>query len=221
MILNLKKLNAYVVYHHFKMESIWSAISHVTPNCFISSIDFKDAYYSVPIASEDQKYIKFEWGNTLYQFTCFPNGLACCPLKFTKLMKPVFVMLWRMGHQASWWWAIDDSFLTGYSYEDCATYVVDTTKLFDKLGLVLHPDKSVFTPELVFLGFVQNSVTVQVRLTYEKATKLKNASQELLTIPQPTIRQVASVIGILVSSFPGLAFGPLYYRILEADRLTV
>ena len=26
MILNLKKLNAYVVYHHFKMESIWSAI---------------------------------------------------------------------------------------------------------------------------------------------------------------------------------------------------
>ena len=32
MILNLKKLNAYVVYHHFKMESIWSAIRLMTPS---------------------------------------------------------------------------------------------------------------------------------------------------------------------------------------------
>ena len=156
MTLNLKKLNTYVVYHHFKMESIWSAIRLMTPNCFMASIDLKDAYYSVPIASEDQKYLKFEWDNTLYQFTCFPNGLACCPRKFTKLMKPVFAMLRQMGHQACPY--IDDSFLTGSSYEDCAANVVDTTKLIDKLGFVAHPEKSVFIPmqELVFLGFVLN-----------------------------------------------------------------
>ena len=190
MILNLKKLNAYVVYHHFKMESIWSAIRLMTPNCFMASIDLKDAYYSVPIASEDQKYSKFEWDNTLYQFTCFPNGLACCPRKFTKLMKPVFAMLRQMGHQASPY--IDDSFLTGSSYEDCAANVVDTTKLIDTLGFVAHPERSIFIPtqELVFLGFVLNSVTMPVRLTNEKATKLKNACQELLTKPQITIRLV-------------------------------
>ena len=106
-------------------------------------------------------------------------------------MKPVFAMLRQMGHQASPY--IDDSFLTGSSYEDCAANVVDTTKLIDKLGFVAHPEKSVFIPmqELVFLGFVLNSLTMQVRLTNEKATKLKNACQELLTEPQTTIRQVA------------------------------
>ena len=52
----------------------------------------------------------------------------------------------------------------------------------------------------------------------KKTTKLKNACQELLTKPQTTIRQVASVIGLLVSSFPGVALGPLYYRMLEADK---
>jgi hypothetical protein len=218
MILNLKKLNVHVVYHHFKMESIWTAIRLMTPNCFMASIDLKDAYYSVPIALEDQKYLKFEWDNTLYQFTCFPNGLACCPRKFTKLMKPVFAMLRQMGHQSSPY--IDDSFLTGYSYEDCAANVVDTIQLFDKLGFVAHPDKSVFIPtqELVFLGFVLNSVTMQVRLTPDKATKLARACQDLLTKPQPTVRQVARVTGLLVSSFPGVAWGPLYYRMLEADK---
>ena len=62
---------------------------------------------------------------------------------------------------------------------------------------------------------------MQVRLTNEKATKLKTACQELLTEPQTTIRQVASVIGLLVSSFPGVALEPLYYRMLEADKTAV
>ena len=48
LILNLKSLNAYVTYYHFKMDSIHTVISMVTPNCWIASIDLKDAYYSVP-----------------------------------------------------------------------------------------------------------------------------------------------------------------------------
>ena len=34
----------------------------------------------------------------------------------------------------------------------------------------------------------------------------------------PTIRQVAEIIGILVSNFPGAQYGPLYYRHLERDK---
>ena len=28
------------------------------------------------------------------EFTCLPDGLACAPLLFTKLMKPVYATLW-------------------------------------------------------------------------------------------------------------------------------
>ena len=31
MILNLKSLNQYVVYHHFKMDTIWTAVAMMTP----------------------------------------------------------------------------------------------------------------------------------------------------------------------------------------------
>ena len=42
----------------------------------MASIDLKDTYYCVPIAPSHQKYLKFEWDGRLYQFPCFPSGLA-------------------------------------------------------------------------------------------------------------------------------------------------
>ena len=65
MILNLKGLNTFLEYHHFKMESFSTIVSLIKSNCFMSSIDLKDAYYSVPIALERQKYLKFEWNKQL------------------------------------------------------------------------------------------------------------------------------------------------------------
>ena len=47
LILNLKKLNEKVVYQHFKMDSIWTAITLMKPNCYMALIDLKDAYYSL------------------------------------------------------------------------------------------------------------------------------------------------------------------------------
>ena len=90
MILNLKSFNAHVTHYHFKMDNIWSAIRLMKPGCYMASIDLKDAYYSVPISTNHQKFLKFEWKGNLYQFVCFPNGLALWPRKFTKLLKPVF-----------------------------------------------------------------------------------------------------------------------------------
>ena len=109
MILNLKTLNQYVEYNHFKMETVWTAISMMKPGCYMASIDIKDAYYCVPVAKDHQKYLKFMWKGTLYQFTCYPNGLACCPRKFTKLMKPVYCTLRQAGHLSVGY--IDDSYL--------------------------------------------------------------------------------------------------------------
>ena len=48
MILNLKRLNKYMPYVHFKMETIKSILTLVTPNCYMAKVDIKGAYYSVP-----------------------------------------------------------------------------------------------------------------------------------------------------------------------------
>ena len=87
LILNLKELNEFVVYEHFKMDDIKTIINMVTRNCFMVTIDLKDAYYSVAISRLFQKFLKFKWKDKLFCFTCFPNGLGSCPRKSTKSNK--------------------------------------------------------------------------------------------------------------------------------------
>ena len=50
MILNLKELNSFIVYRHFKMDSLKSVTDLMTQGCFMASVDIKDAYYTVPVA---------------------------------------------------------------------------------------------------------------------------------------------------------------------------
>ena len=70
------------------METLASAIKLMTPKCFMATLDLKDAYYTVPIKLEHQKYLTFRWKDNKYKFVCFPYGLSLCPRKFTKLLKP-------------------------------------------------------------------------------------------------------------------------------------
>ena len=128
MILNLKSLNQHVTYYHFKMDTIHTAVEMMTPGCYMCSVDLKSAYYSVAIAPSDHKYLKFSWRGKLYQFTCFPNGLAFCPRKFTKLLKPVYSTLRNLGHLSVAY--IDDSYLQADTYELCVHNVIDTLSLF-------------------------------------------------------------------------------------------
>ena len=81
LILNLKKLNAHMPYTHFKMETKNYILTIITPNCYVANLDITDAYYSIPILEEHQKYLKFLFGGKLYQSTCLPNGLRSDPRK--------------------------------------------------------------------------------------------------------------------------------------------
>ena len=49
LICNLKELNEFIVYRLFKIESLQSALRMMTKNCYMASIDLKDAYYCIPI----------------------------------------------------------------------------------------------------------------------------------------------------------------------------
>lgn len=218
MILNLKSFNANVTHHHFKMDNIWSAIRLMKPGCYMASIDLKDAYYTVPICKEHQKFLKFQWKGNLYQYVCFPNGLALCPRKFTKLLKPIFSILRQQGHISVAY--IDDSWLTAENFTLCVRNVIDTTTLLDKVGFIIHPEKSVLLPTqtITFLGFVLNSTLMKVTLTPERALKLKNACKNLLAAASPCIRDVAQVLGLMASSFPGVMYGPLHHKFLEMDK---
>ena len=55
-ILKLRQLNKHVTYQHFKIEPLSDAFKIIQPNCWM-----KDAFYTMPIHNEYQKYFKFTW----------------------------------------------------------------------------------------------------------------------------------------------------------------
>ena len=219
MILNLKTLNKDVEYHHFKIETLRNALDLVRKNCFFCSLDLKDAYFSVHVTEASQEFLKFSWRSQLYAFTAFPNGLACCPRLFTKLLKPVMAHLHMLGFVSTIF--IDDTLLMGDSEEECVQNVKQSLALFQKLGFVVHPEKSVLVPshKITYLGFVIDSQCMTVTPTLERKQKILERCSRLLKEGSSTIRELAQLIGQVVASFQGVKFGPLWYRNMEHDKV--
>ena len=71
---------------------------------------------------------------------------------------------------------------------------------------------------MTVLGFIINSLEMTISLTTEKKTSLLELCHETMQSDQIKIRDLARLIGKLVSSFPGVAYGPLFYRDLEMAK---
>ena len=206
MILNLNPLSEVVDYHYFKIDTFQTSLKLIQPGCFMASVDLKDAYYSIPVHPEHKKYLMFEWEGQSCQFTCLPNGLSCAPRVFTNILKPVYSHLRSIGHICTR--HIDDSLFVAYSLGSCHKKIYDTVNLFTLFGFTIHPVKSVLEPTqtIQFLGFVIDSVALTVKLPPSKAAKVESACHNLVLNCNPTIREVAQVIGLIVSSFPAVQY---------------
>ena len=57
--------------------------------------------------------------------------------------------------------------------------------------------------------------------TPEKEEKIVKACRQMVKKAKPLILDVARVIGLIMSMFPGAEYGPLHYRVLEHDKTLV
>ena len=57
-ILNLKYLNEFVEYKHFKMESLEDVFKIIKKDVWVASVDLKDAFFTIPVHILHQKYYK-------------------------------------------------------------------------------------------------------------------------------------------------------------------
>ena len=219
LILNLKSLNRYVKYHHFKMQTFESALTLIKPGIFMSKLDISNAYYSIPIAPEHQKYLSFRFKDKYYSYTCIPNGLACGPRIYTKLTKPIFSTLRCKGFMNSSY--IDDCLLLGDTEEICEENESETSTLLENCGFLLNLEKSEREPatEKVYLGFIIDSLSMRVYLTSKKIKLIERICSQLGRLEFSSIRQVARVIGVLVAAFPAVQYGRLHYRALQFHKI--
>lgn len=219
LILDLSQFNMeYVEYQHFKMTNLKMALDLIRPGMFMSSIDLSDAYFTIPIDESSRKFLKFRWQNKLFQFTALPNGLACAPRLFTKLLNPVFTYFRRKGWSCFQY--IDDSIIMDPDFKQCSEITQKIAKKLTSLGFFVHDQKSSMTPsqELVFLGFSINSKDMIVTPTQDKKQKIFTAGLQLLNKSKSSIREVAGFVGLAGSYSVASDFGANHSKQIELAR---
>ena len=179
LISNLKGSNKYLEYKHFKMQTFQSVLSLIKPDCFMATIDLKDAHYSFKIDELATKYLKFLLNSRLLKFVVLPNGLFPGPRKLTKLKKPPLALLKIQRHTVAIY--IDDIISVDGPFESCFLTVIKTIKLYQSLGFVIHPERSKFIPskKVEYLGFAIDSERMVTYLSDHKKKNIYDKCQSI------------------------------------------
>jgi len=150
---------------------------------YMIKTDLKNAYLTVPIWQNHQKYLQFLWRDLLLEFACLPFGLASTPRVFTKLLKPVLSILRQRGIRLIAY--LDDILLMAPSFDPVDQHAALTLNLLKGLGFTVNYQKSILVPSqlLEFLGSLVNSIKLTLSLPRDKIRKIQIKCQDLLETP--------------------------------------
>jgi len=218
VILNLKKLNDYVRYQHFKIDGLDSCVSLMEPGCYMANIDIVNAYHTVRFSSDFTRYLKFRHNTQVYKYLCLPQGFSSSPRIFTKMLRPILTHFRRKKILCSMY--IDDLYLQGSSYMEVTNNISYIIQTLTSLGFEISPKSTLIpTQRLHHLGFILDSDLWLVSLSEDKRSNIIKKASKVLTSKEISVRCLARLIGTFVATFPAVEYGPLFYRELELLKI--
>ena len=199
LVINLRHLNRFLWKQKFKYEDLRVAMLLLEQGDYMFSFDLKSGYHHVDIAKEHWKYLGFAWGKQFYVFTVLPFGLSSACYIFTKMVRPL-VKYWRAkGLRVIVY--LDDGLcaVDGESNALVASQLVRST--LEQAGFVANVDKSIWTPtqRLQWLGFVIDLSKGQIEVPTEKVVALRSKLQVMCQLQKVQAKQLASVVGSIIS----------------------
>lgn len=217
-VINLRALNKHVVTHHFKMESIRTIKGLMQQGDWLLKLDLKDAYLSVPMCQEHQKFLKFQWQGRSWQFQALPFGLSSAPQMFTKLTKPVVALLRKLGIRLIMY--LDDMLILAKSRLEARQQLATVLRLLIALGFIINLKKSVMTPSQIieFLGFQLDSVNMKISLPASKLHALRKLARRMKRTRETKVQEIARLLGTMVAAHPAILPAPINYRHLELAK---
>ena len=182
----------------------------------MTKIDLKDAYFSVTIHPQSQKFLRFLWQNKAFQFCSLPFGVNIAPSLFTCLMKPVAGFLRKRGARLLLY--LDDMLIIGSTPRAVNDFTQMPVNLLKALGFMINLDKSALTPAQVitFLRFTINSKTMRFTLPCEKVQKLLTLCRQTRSNLTILFRTLAQLLGLLESYRLAVWQASLHFRYLQA-----
>ena len=115
---------------------------------WVGSIDFKDAYFHIPIQEQSRKYLRFFTQGRAYQFKALPFGLSTAPLEFTVVVKEVKLTAMHRGIRIHQY--LDDWLVKARSHQVRLQHTQDLVKMCQDLGWLVNVETSELEPKQMF-----------------------------------------------------------------------
>ena len=214
-ILDLSTLNTFLNTGSFKMETPETIRTSLQAGEWVTSIDFKDTYFHIPIHSQSRKYMRFHLQGRSYQFKALPFGLSTAPMEFTVVAKEVKLMALQKGiwiHQY-----LDDWLVRASTHDTCLQHTQTLVTLCQELGSLVNREKSELVPQQVFnfVGYQFNLKEGKVRPTEERWQTLTDKIRSILSNPVCPVRKFMSLIGLLTATEKQVHLGRLHMRLIQ------
>ena len=149
---------------------------------WITSVDFKDAYFHIPIQEQSRKYLRFHVQGQTYQFKALPFGLSTAPLEFTVVAKEVKLMALHKGIRIHLY--LDDWLVRAGSHQVCLQHTQELVQICQRLGWLVNLEKSELEPKQIF-----NFVGYQFDL---KAGRVRPTPDRWQILPRESLRNSVS-----------------------------
>ena len=156
-VINLSGLNLYIKKKTFRMASLKDVSQTLRRGDWAATIDLKDAYLHVPIASEHRRFLRFWWRGNRFQFRRLPFGLSSAPRTFTRLTWPL-VTLCRANRVRVIVY-LDDFLVLGRNKAELTRHTAFVLDILRRAGFQRNPKKCHLEPRQLFeyLGLLWNS----------------------------------------------------------------
>ena len=214
-ILDLSTLNTFLNTESFKMETPETIRTSLQAGEWVTSIDFKDAYFHIPIHSQSRKYMRFHIQGQSYQFKALPFGLSTAPMEFTVVAKEVKLMALRQGIRIHQY--LDDWLVRASTLHTCLQHTQTLVTLCQELGWLVNKEKSELAPKQVFnfVGYQFDLKEGKVRPTEERWQALTDKIRSMMSDPVCPVRKFMSLIGLLTATEKQVHLGRLHMRPIQ------
>ena len=212
LIIDLHRLNQFLLVPRFKMEAVWAIAAGLSLGLWGCTIDLEDAYHSVPMAEWFQRFLAFVVDGVIYVFTHLPFGLAVAPWAFTRVIRPIKGFCHRLGLLLHSY--LDDFLLLNSSRQGLLKDTAFLLRLFGDLGLAVNARKSRLTPSqsLEYLGVLFHLDSGTLALPVSKVLSIRRLCRLCLSRSRLSRRDLERLAGTLNFAAQFLPLGVLRLR---------
>ena len=189
----------------FRVNSIDTALSVSTDNCFYAIVDIESAWRWVPVFPPHRELQEFRWifgphDPSRYEYfvdnrLCF--GVSCALAIFNRLSNAVVRMMARRGFHSVVNY-LDDFLIVGKTKAESQQGLLPLIRLPHSLGFNVSWKKVVSPCQRVtFLGIELDSTTMSLRLPSDKLDRLNSLIASFSAKASASKRQLQSLAGSL------------------------